>query len=136
MVNQRKVLIGIISSFIVGCVIGLVVGGHQGFRYGTSAVVREALAKDAREVKARIATLRHLRVGEQDQALETLETGLSDLLIGFDPAEPYAGLDAQTVAALKEAIDEARKYRSEHPRPQKDFRDKMVDDLFARNLYE
>jgi hypothetical protein len=136
MVSNRKVLVGVVFTFLAGCAIGLAIGGHQGFRFGTSFIISEALAKDAREVEARIAILRHLRAGEQDQAIERLETGLSDTLIGFDPSEPYAGLNAQTVAALKKAIDEAKKYRSAHPRQRKDFRDKMVDSLFARELYQ
>ena len=136
MVSTRKVYVGIASAFLAGCAIGLAVGGHQGFRFGTSFIINEALTKDAREVEARIAILRHLRAGERDQAIEKLETGLADTLIGFDPAEPYNGLNGQTIAALKKAIDESKEYRSTHPRQQKTFRDKMVDSLFARELYK
>ena len=136
MVSKRKLFVGVACAFLAGCAIGLALGGHQGFRFGTSFILNEALSKDAREVEARIAILRHLRAGKQDQAIERLETGLADTLIGFDPTEPYAGLNGQTVAALKKAIGVAREYRSAHPRQQKNFRDKMVDDLFARELYK
>jgi hypothetical protein len=128
--------VGVAFAILAGCAIGLAIGGYQGFRFGTSFIVNEALFKDAREVEARIAILKHLRAEERDQAIEKLETGLADILIGFDPAEPYAGLDGQTVAALKKAIDAAKEYRSAHPRQQKNFRDRMVDELFARELYK
>ena len=136
MTSRQKVFLGAAFALLAGCAIGLAIGGYQGFRLGTSFIINEALSKDAREVVSRIAILRQLRAGKQDQAMEKLETGLADILIGFDPAEPYAGLDAQTVAALRKAIDEAREYRSIYPRQQKDFRDKMVDSLFARELYK
>ena len=136
MVSKRKMFVSVIFALLAGCAIGLAIGGYQGFRFGTSFIINEALSKDAREVEARIAILKHLRAGEQDQAIEKLETGLADTLIRFDPSEPYAGLDGQTVAALKKAIDEAREYRSAHPRQHKNFRDEMVDSLFARELYK
>lgn len=136
MVSKRKVFVGVGFAFLAGCAVGLAIGGYQGFRLGTSFIINEALSKDAREVEARIAILKHLRAGERDQAIEKLETGLADTLIGFDPTEPYTGLNGQTVAALKKAIDEAKEYRSAHPRQQKDFRDEMVDNLFARELYK
>jgi hypothetical protein len=136
MTGKQKVFVGAVITFLAGCAIGLAIGGHQGFRFGTSLIINEALSKDAREVEARIAILKYLRAGERDQAIERLETGLADILIGFDPSEPYAGLDGQTVAALKKAINEARGYRSAHPRQQKTFRDKMVDNLFARDPYK
>jgi hypothetical protein len=96
------------------------------------------LAKDAREIGARIATLNHLWLGERAQAIEKLEAGLDDILVGFDPDEPYRGLDGQTVAALAKAIDAAKAYRAAHPWPptEKHVRAKMVRNLFARDLYK
>ena len=117
MASKRKLFVGVAFAILAGCAIGLAIGGYQGFRSGTSFIVNEALYKDAREVEARIVILKHLRAGERDQAIDKLETGLADILIGFDPAEPYAGLDGQTVAALKKAIDAAKEYRSVHPPP-------------------
>jgi hypothetical protein len=136
MASKGKLPVGVVLTFLAGCAIGLAIGGQQGFRFGTSFIVNEALFKDAREVESRIAILGHLRAGERDQAMERLETGLSDILIGFDPAEPYAGLDGQTAGALRKAIDAAREYRSAHPREKRNFRDDMVDNLFARELYK
>jgi len=129
-------VIGAVITFLVGCAIGLSIGGYQGFRLGTSLLINEGLSRDAREVEARIAILRQLRAGKQDEAIERIETGLADTLVRFDPAEPYAGLEAPTVAAVRKAIDEARAYRSAHPRQHRTFRDEMVDRLFARELYK
>lgn len=135
MVGKRKLFFGVVFAFLAGCAVGPAIGGHQGFRFGTSAVMNGVLSRDAREVETRIAILGHLRSGEQDKAIEKLEMGLADTLIGFDPVEPYADLNRQTVAALKQAIDEAKRYWSAHPRRQNNFRDNMVDSLFARELY-
>ena len=79
-----------------------------------------------------------MRAGEQDQAVEKLEVGLNDILIGFDPDQPYANLKEQTVVALRNAIDQAEEYRSVYPRPanQRDFRDEMVQNLFSRESYK
>lgn len=136
MTSKQKMLVGALVTFIGGCALGMAIGGYQGFRLGTSLLINEGLSKDAREVEARIAVLRQLRAGKQDEAIERLETGLADTLVRFDPAEPYAGLEAPTVAAVRKAIDEARAYRSAHPRQQRTFRDEMVEKLFARDLYK
>ena len=135
MVSKSKVYIGVISSFFVGCILGLAIGGYQGFGAGTLLVINGALSKDAREVEIRIEVLNHLQASEQEQAIALIETGLADILIGFDPVEPYTGLNEQTVVALRSAINEAKKYRLNHPRQKRDFRDEMVENLFARELY-
>lgn len=136
MVSRQTFLVAVALTFLAGCAIGLATGGYAGLRWGASIIIEEALHKDAREVATRIATLRQVRAGERDQAIEKLETGLSDILIGFDPVEPYAGLSRHTVGALRKAIDEAKAYRSEFPRQKRNFRDDMVDSLFARELYK
>ncbi|MGH8703078.1 MAG: hypothetical protein ACREVR_18145, partial [Burkholderiales bacterium] len=109
-----------------------------GYRWGFAVVLESALVKDAREIGARIATLNHLWLGEREQAIAKLEGGLDDILVGFDPEEPYPGLDGQTVAALAKAIDAAKAYRAAHPWPstQRHPRAEMVRNLFARDLYK
>jgi hypothetical protein len=101
-------------------------------------VLDSALAKDAPEIRARIATLNHLWLGQREQAIAKLEGGLDDILVGFDPDTPYSGLDGQTVAAVAKAIDAAKAYRAEHPWPstEKHPRAEMVRNLFARDLYK
>ena len=138
MVTRKVLFISLIVAFSVGCVAGLATGGFRGFRAGMALILNGALVKDAREVEARIAILRHLRTGDREQAIEKLEVGLDDILIGFDPAEPYPGLDGHTVTALRKAIDEARVYRAAHPWPSKQnhLRAEMVRNLFARDLYK
>lgn len=138
MVTRRTFLVSLIGAFLAGGLVGLATGAFGGYRSGMALVLDSALAKDAREIGARIATLNHLWLGERTQAIEKLEAGLDDILVGFDPDEPYRGLDGQTVAALGKAIDEAKAYRAEHPWPstEKHVRAGMVRNLFARDLYK
>lgn len=138
MLTRRGFLAGLAIAFLVGGLAGLTAGAFGGSRWATAWVLNSALVKDAREVGARIATLNHLWLGEREQAIAKLEGGLDDILVGFDPGEPYSGLDAQTVAALGKAIDAAKAYRAAHPWPptEKHPRAEMVRSLFARDLYK
>ena len=137
MAGRRGWIIGVVVAFLVGGVTGIAVGGLRGYQTGLSFVLNECLSKDAREVVARVAVLGHLRAGRQDQAAEALEAGMDDILVAFDPVEPYPGLTAQTTAALGKAIAEAKAYRSSHPRQSRAHaRDEMVRNLFARELYK
>ena len=131
----RQILLALIA-FLVGAAAGLGFGGLRGFDRGAALILNGALHKDAREVSSRIAILGHVRAGEQKQAIEKLEAGLDDLLIGFDPSEPYPGLDAQTTEALRKAIEEAKAYRQAHPwEAGKNMRAEMVRAMFAKDLY-
>lgn len=137
MISRKGLFIGFILAFLVGGAAGLAVGGYRGFQSGMSFILNDALSKDAREVESRVAVLRHLRAGRQDQAIEALEGGMDDILVGFDPVEPYPGLTGQTTAALGKAITAAKDYRSAHPRQSKAHaRDEMVRSLFARERYK
>jgi hypothetical protein len=138
MVTIRAFRIGLIVAFFAGSLAGLATGAFGGYRSGMALILDSALAKDAREVGARIAVLNHLWVGERANAIEMLEAGLDDILVGFDPDEPYPGLDGQTVAALAKAIDAAKAYRTAHPWPstEKHARAGMIRNLFARDLYK
>src|SRR5687767_9618676 len=107
-VNGLKLYIGLAVAFLAGSAVGVTLGVQRGFRSGMSLILNEALSRDAHEVGSRIATLKQLREGKQNQALEGLEAGLNDTLITFDPAQPYPGLKEQTVVALRKAIDEAK----------------------------
>lgn len=137
MITRKSFFLSVIVAFSVGCGAGVAIGGYAGLRAGMASILNSALVKDAREVGARIVILRDLRAGARKQAIDKLETGLDDILIGFDPAEPYSGLEVQTIAALRKAIDEAKAYRAAHPwaLKQKDLRADMVRNLFARDPY-
>ena len=138
MVTRRAFLVSLGIAFLAGGLVGMAIGAFGGYRSGMSLVLNSALAKDAREIGARIATLNHLWLGEREQAIEKLEGGLDDILVGFDPDTPYTGLDGQTVAALAKAIDAAKAYRAAHPWPstERHVRAEMVRNLFARDLYK
>jgi hypothetical protein len=132
---KRTILLAL-TAFFIGGAAGLAIGGLRGFDRGAALVLDSALAKDARDVESRIAILGHLRAGEQKPAIEKLETGLDDLLVGFDPAEPYLGLDPRTTDAMRKAIEQAKAYRAAHPwADENGMRAKMVKSLFARDLY-
>ena len=138
MVTRRTFLVSLSVAFLAGGLAGLAAGAFAGYRSGWALVLNSALAKDAREIGARIATLNHLWLGEREQAIAKLEGGLDDILVGFDPDTPYAGLDGQTVSALAKAIDAAKAYRAAHPWPstERHVRAEMVRNLFARDLYK
>ena len=138
MVTRRTFVVSLGVAFLVGGLAGLAAGVFAGYRSGFAVVVNGALIKDAREVGARIATLNHLWLGEREQAIAKLEGGLDDILVGFNPDEPYTGLDGHTGAALAKAIDAAKVYRAVHPWPstEKHPRAEMVRNLFAQDLYK
>ncbi len=136
MISRRALVIGLILAFLAGGVGGLAAGGVQGYQKGASLVINECLSSDAREVGLRVTVLEQLRAGNPAPAMESLEAGMDDILVRFDPAEPYPGLTPQTTAALAKAIGVARDYRSAHPRQSKGHpRDAMVRNLFARERY-
>jgi hypothetical protein len=133
---MKKTLLLAFTAFFAGGAAGFAAGGLRGFDKGMALILNGALAKDARDISTRIAILGHVRAGEQKPAIEKLETGLDDLLIGFDPAEPYPGLEPQTAGALRKAIDEAKAYRQAHPwAEEKSMRANMVRAMFAKDLY-
>lgn len=138
MVTRRAFLVSLGAAFLVGGLIGLAAGAFGGYRWGVALVLDSALGKDAREIGARVATLNHLWLGERAQAIAKLEGGLDDILVGFDPEEPYRGLDGSTVAALAQAIVTAKAYRAAHPwsSTERHPRAEMVRNLFARDLYK
>ena len=72
------------------------------------AVLLQCLYADARQVQTSVAALKLLRVGEQALAVEALEAGMDDVLVPFDPMQPYAGLEERTIAEINRALLEAR----------------------------
>ena len=133
MTGKKGLFIGIILAFVAGGAGGLALGGVQGFQKGASAIINECLSSDAREVGLRVTALKQLRAGNPASAMESLEGGMDDILVRFDPAEPYPGLTARTTGAVAKAIAEAKTYRETHPRQSKGHaRDEMVRNLFAR----
>jgi hypothetical protein len=96
-------------------------------------ILNECLDKDARDVQSSVVTLRHLRAGERDRALEALEAQMDDALIPFDPAEPYSGLSARTSGQIDKALRDAKDYRTTHPRKSsRPHVDAMVGNLLSR----
>lgn len=137
MTSRSKLLLGLALAFIIGAVIGLVGGGYGGLRSGKSSILDKCLYRDARVVQSHIVTLKHLRVGERDPAIELLEAELDDDLVSFDPWEPYSGLTDQTISEMNKAIRETKEYRLANPRKSnRPHVDKMVANLLSRGAYK
>ena len=123
---------------IVGAMVGVAAGGYGGWRYANAAgVLNQCLSADARQIQTSVAALKLLRSGEQALAVEALEAGMDDILVPFDPAQPYAGLEERTIAEINRALLEARVYRDRNPRrSNRPHVDKMVGNLLARGAYQ
>lgn len=133
MESRSKSRLGFALVFLVGAIVGLVIGGYGGARFGMSNVLDESLYKDAGDVQSQVVTLRHLRAGETDKAIEVLEAHLDDDLIIFDPEEPYAGITDQAISEINKAIHEVREYRSANPRKSnRPHVDAMVANVLSR----
>jgi hypothetical protein len=118
---------------VLGVLLGAAAGGHYGVRSGHASILNECLDKDARDVQSSVVTLRHLRAGERDRAVEQLETSMDDALIPFDPAMPYRGLTDNTTGEISKALREVRDYRAAHPRKSsRPHVDAMVGNLLSR----
>ena len=118
---------------VVGAILGIAAGGYAGWRSGNTSILNECLYADARQIQTAVAALKLLRAGERPLALEALEAGMDDILVPFDPSQPYAGLEERTVAEINRALLEARNYRAAHPRKSsRPHVDAMVGNLLSR----
>ena len=126
---KKRLLLGIALSLAAG----LIIGAYGGFRLGKSPVLNNVLKKDAREVQSHVSTLKYLRDDQTDKAIEVIEAGLDDDLVLFDPEEPYEMITDRTKAEIKQAIQQARGYRSAYPRKSsRSHVDAMVDNLLEK----
>lgn len=80
MTTKRNALAGMVIALIVGGAAGGAIGGRLGYQAGFAAVLNDALSYDARDVASHVASLRALRAGEADKAIESIETGMDDTL--------------------------------------------------------
>ena len=128
-----KALVGVLAAIIAGAALGLAVGWGLGMERGASSVVDTTINKDARDVQSQIATLKHLRAGEIDQAIELIESNLDDQLVMFDPVEPYSGISDNTYSEVAKALKQCKEYRVEHPRKSnRSFVDEMVKNVLEQ----
>lgn len=114
MTPRARVLLA--AAFLGGGALGGLAGAYFGARFAFRLVLNEAIAKDARSVSALAAALTKLRGGSREKGLDAVESHLDDLLVLFDPVEPYPGLSARTQAVVEAAMREAAAYRKRHPR--------------------
>lgn len=134
MTNRKKTFAGLGLMFLAGCIIGLAIGGYVGMRLMFSYFGNNWLHEQAADIQTRIIILQHLRSAEKDQAVELLEAQLDDDLISIEP-DKY--INDQTISEINNAINEARKYRSIHPRTSnRPFVDTMVKNVFSQEPYK
>lgn len=118
---------------LVGIAAGAAGGIWFGFEQGTGVVIDRSMRKDAEGVQLSVEALRALREGRTDEALGLLEQRTEDVVILFDPHEPYPGVSGQTVAEVEAAVADLRRYRADHPRAApRPAIDAMVDDFLER----
>lgn len=135
--QKMLLLIGLTLAFAVGGITGAAVAGYRGYEAGKTLILNEALRRDAWDIRTRVAILRQLRTGQSDKAIEAIETGLDDVLIMLDPATPFEELKVETRNDLRNAIGQAKTYRTEYPRSKpNDFRAPAVRSIFERELYK
>jgi len=124
---------GMILGGIMIAIASLLVGGYGGAQLTATFLLNQALSKDARDVQKQVKALRDLQAGDQQAAIEILESRLDDDLILFDPQKPYEGLNEATKAGISNAIILAKEYRGEFPRQSKRrMVDEMVNHLFNK----
>ena len=123
---------GIILGVIMVAIASLLIGGYGGSQLAATYLVDQYINKDARDVQKQVTALQHLQAGDQQAAMELLESRLDDALILFDPQEPYQGLQDHTQAEISKAIVMAKEYRQHYPRSSKR---RMVDDM-VNNLFK
>ena len=122
---------------IAGVIAGVAAGGYGGVRYGSGLILDDCMHQAARDVERLVATLKHVRAGQRDQAVELVEAWMDDALILFAPAQPYHGLQPKTVAEMNKALQDAKDYRAANPRKSsRPHVDKMVADVLTRGAYQ
>jgi hypothetical protein len=111
MTSRAKWLWGLGLAVLLGGAAGF----YGGFRSGRDPVLRDWIYKDARDLQAQVAALRHLRKSENEKAMEMFESRLDGQLLLLVPEEPYEFLTPRETSMLHKAISDMRDYRSEYP---------------------
>ncbi len=125
MTSRAKWLGGLGLAFLLGGAAGF----YGGFSFGTGPVRRDWIYKDARDLQAEVAALRHLRKSENERAIEMLESRLDAQVLLFVPEEPYRFLTPRETSMLHKAISDMRDYRSEYP-----FQSKLLGNAVRQAL--
>lgn len=125
MTSRAKWLSGLGLAILLGGAAGF----YGGFSFGRDPVLRDWIYKDARDLQAQIAALRHLRKSENERAVEMLESRLDAQVLLFVPEEPYRFLSARESSMLHRAISDMRDYRSEYP-----FQSRLLGDAVRQAL--
>ena len=98
-------------------VVCLVAGGYLGLHLGSSTIVNNWVNSQANYAQSHILILRQLRSGDDDSALEQLESQLDRDIVSLLPDfhGNYRLTDA-TRSRINAILVQARQYRDEFPR--------------------
>jgi hypothetical protein len=122
----------VLGGFMIA-IAAVLVGGYGASQLTANYLLDQQVDRDARDVRKQLSILGLLHAGDHSQAIELLEARLDDQLVLFDPQQPYAGLDEQTMANVRQAILEAKTYRLQYPRSSsRPHVDAMVNNLFNK----
>jgi hypothetical protein len=101
---------------VVG-VVCLIAGGYLGARLGASAIINNWVNSQAGYAQSHILILRQLRNGDDDSAVEQLESQLDRDIVSLLPEfhGNYRLTDA-TRSRINAVLGQARQYRDDFPR--------------------
>lgn len=120
--------------FLAGSAIGFLVGAYSGSNFGVGLIVNNALQRDALEIERRLTALRQLRAADSTAAIETLESGIDDALVIFDPQQPLPGISDDTAARVATAVRNVYDYRRQFPRiSNRSHVDAMLESLYKKH---
>ncbi len=106
--------------FLAGSLVGVIVGGYGGSYLAASAVINNWVNSQTKDGRAEVDILRQLRTGQQEQAIEMLESELDRDIVSLLP-EYYEKFRIQglTLTSINETLLQAKHYRLEYPRQSK-----------------
>jgi hypothetical protein len=70
-----------LTMLVAGAALGLAAAAYGGMRYGKGVVFDDCMHQASRDVERLVATLKHVRAGEKDPAVELVEAWLDGALV-------------------------------------------------------
>ncbi len=133
MTTKKMRSLTVIAAVIVGGLVGAAIGGYFGVDLTTAGFGNRWLEEQAQDIDSRIANLKKIREGLQEEALEAMERQLEDDLISIEPDDR---IKQPTLGAINTAIQNAREYRTQYPiATSRPAIEKMVEAVFKRVPY-
>jgi hypothetical protein len=115
--------------FALFTVLGACVGAYLAIQFGTRFLSQGYAAAAIADTDIYITALRHLRAGEYDKGIASLESQLDATIIALAYPDEVTTHGVKT--AMSRALSKARDYRSEFPR---ETDDQQRDEIVQRAL--